>query len=214
MRCDECGQDHDRCLGHRKGSDPLEPCGGWPISGSAGRKCRMHGGGKSSRHGRAAARRVVQQKAMGEIGKLIAKLEIDPASVNYADVLAEQVTTAHVVVAILKLEVAALDTGELYGPDHLGDARPHVLMNMLRDWTSDAAKLSKMAIDAGVDERRVRLAEDRGAQLAAVLEVFAKWVLARVLELGLEESAGVLVRGEIPGALRTAITTTLTSEAG
>lgn len=173
----------------------------------------MHGGGKSSRHGRAAARNLARQQVQGEIGDLLEQLELDPSLVNYAEVLAEQVTLAHALVAVLKLEVAKLDTSSLYGPDHLGDARPHVLMTMLREWVGESARLSKMAIDAGVDERRVQLAEDRGAQIAQVLTVAAGMLFELLVSTGVD--AGLLEKlriEQLPGVFRKAITTTLAGE--
>jgi hypothetical protein len=52
---------------------------------------------------------------------------------------------------------------------HLGDGRPHVFVSMLREWTSELGRLSKLARDAGIDERRVRMNEAEGHFLASVI---------------------------------------------
>lgn len=69
------------------------------------------------------------------------------------------------------------DTGErwrtennaLYGADSKGDGKPHVLVEMYRVWTADHAKACKLALDAGVDERRLRLEEAEVDQLFLAL---------------------------------------------
>lgn len=59
--------------------------------------------------------------------------------------------------------------GAIYGPDHNEDAKPHVLVSMLGEWTDRLAKYSKLALDAGVAEREVRLHEEQGRLVVAVL---------------------------------------------
>lgn len=59
--------------------------------------------------------------------------------------------------------------GAIYGPDHNEDAKPHVLIVMLGEWTDRLAKFSKLALDAGVAEREVRLHEEQGRLVVAVL---------------------------------------------
>lgn len=59
--------------------------------------------------------------------------------------------------------------GALYGPDHNEDAKPHVLVVMLGEWTDRLAKYSKLALDAGVAEREVRLHEEQGRLVVTVL---------------------------------------------
>lgn len=61
-------------------------------------------------------------------------------------------------------------SGALYGPNHQGDGKPHVLVAMLGEWEDRLARLSKLAIDAGVEERRVKIAEDLGRTIVGVLQ--------------------------------------------
>lgn len=57
----------------------------------------------------------------------------------------------------------------LYGPDHLGDARPHVLVTMYLEAIRDHARVAKMAADAGVAERAQALREGEAAAIAALI---------------------------------------------
>lgn len=47
----------------------------------------------------------------------------------------------------------------LWGIDHNGDKVPHVLLQLYEKWTGIYSRSCKMALDAGIDERRVQLAE-------------------------------------------------------
>jgi hypothetical protein len=213
VQCVDCGEIHERCLAHKKRKKPtdlLKPCTNWPLKGSPRRKCRMHGGGANSRHGRVSALRAAQMEIEGEIGDLIERLGLDSSKVNYSEVLAEQVTYAHAVAFVLQLEVRKLRRDQLYGPDHLGDARPHALMLMSLQWTTDAARLSKLAIDAGVDERQVRLAESMAGQMVDVLSAAVAGIIGAVRRLmdqgGLTPaSLAELERSEAPTLIRRAV---------
>lgn len=57
----------------------------------------------------------------------------------------------------------------LYGPDHLGDARRHILVAMWDAERERLANFARIALAAGVDERRVRLAEHQGQSMAGVV---------------------------------------------
>lgn len=49
--------------------------------------------------------------------------------------------------------------GALYGPNHLGDATPSVLVSLYGLWSDRYARACKLALDANIDERLVRNAE-------------------------------------------------------
>lgn len=53
----------------------------------------------------------------------------------------------------------------LYGPDHLGNTRPHVLLSLYGQWMDRYAHACKLALDARVDERMLRLAESDADRL-------------------------------------------------
>ncbi len=57
---------------------------------------------------------------------------------------------------------------EIHGPNHAGDAVPHVLVQMWNQERDRAARFAKLALDAGVVERQVRLAETQGQIIAQI----------------------------------------------
>ncbi|MDQ3660591.1 MAG: hypothetical protein M3454_05935 [Actinomycetota bacterium] len=57
---------------------------------------------------------------------------------------------------------------EIHGPNHAGDAVPHVLVKLWSEERDRAARLAKMAIDAGLAEKQVRLAETQGQIIAKI----------------------------------------------
>lgn len=60
------------------------------------------------------------------------------------------------------------------GPNHLGDGAPDVFVNMYDAERDRLAKLAKMALDVGLEERKVRLDEARALMVAELLRaVFA-----------------------------------------
>lgn len=91
-------------------------------------------------------------------------------------------------------------------------AAPHVFVVMYDEERERLVRWSKMCRDAGVEERRVQLAEDRGAQIARVLTVAAGLMFERLLAAGVGPGLLDGVRGELPGVFRQAITATLAGE--
>jgi hypothetical protein len=93
-------------------------------------------------------------------------------------------------------------------------AAPHVWVVMYDEERERLVRWSKACRDAGVDERRVRLAEDRGAQIAAVLTAAVGALFELLVSSGVDGGLlAELQRERVPGLLRTSITTTLTGEA-
>jgi hypothetical protein len=116
--------------------------------------CRMHCGKKTD-----------QAKSEGQ-ANLIRQRFRDIAADEYldpGDVLAWAVTVAYIDVADYRIQLkdrAAAKDGVAVSADELDR-----LMRM----EADVARMGKMAIDAGVDERRVQMAERVAEQLVAVL---------------------------------------------
>lgn len=57
----------------------------------------------------------------------------------------------------------------LYGRDHKGDGAPHVLIKLWNEERDRLARYCKMALDAGIDERAIALAEGQAQQLVAII---------------------------------------------
>lgn len=164
MQCERCGQTHPRCAGHKRSTG--EPCGNWPIRGSD--KCRMHAG----------------KKAAASIGQHVAEQAVTtyglPADVDPHDALLEEVhrTAGHV--RWLGRIVAELQQGDLVwgvtkdGVERgdivsLSEAAPNVWLTLYHRERVHLVKVAKTAVDAGIDERRVRIAEQQGEIIVQVL---------------------------------------------
>ncbi len=90
------------------------------------------------------------------------RIEID--NVDPLEILLHQLGWASGAARALGRLVSELE--EIHGPNHAGIAVPHVLVRMWSEERDRAARLAKMAIDAGLAEKQVRLAE-RQAQIMA-----------------------------------------------
>lgn len=104
----------------------------------------------------------------------IRAIKVDPTMKDPRDALLETVSIcAQMRDGILEL-IKALEPedyeriGELQSPgmasifpDASRGARAEILLNMLAEWTMNTAKAAKLALDAGVEERLVKLAEQQ-----------------------------------------------------
>lgn len=162
-----------RCSAHS--SRTGEPCGAYAVHGA--NVCRAHGG--SVPHvKRAAARRLAEAAAARAVARETARLggslEVDPL-----DVLLQSVREAWANVAVLRMALEELgvevardgaialperdvewDKGGTHVP-----ARVHILVGMYNEERDRAARYAKLCLDAGVDERRVRVAEQQAQAL-------------------------------------------------
>lgn len=118
-------------------------------------RCVLHGGMTPS-HVRAAER----ERALGEIATMGGAIEVGPI-----ELLLAAVYRAAGVCAWLRLKVEGLRADEL-----VDGGRVSVWAQMEAEWLDRAARYAKMALDAGVAERQVRIAERTGARIAAALE--------------------------------------------
>ena len=164
MHCDRCDTPHERCTGHKRNG---EPCGNWPIDGHD--KCRMHAGVKAEQ----VKQRVSAQRSVATYGL---PLEVDPHDALLAEV---HRTAGHVQwlgQVIADLDQGALNWGmtrEKDGGDDRGttwEAAPPVWVKLYQDERAHLVRVAKAAIDAGIDERRVRLAEEQGQVIVQVLK--------------------------------------------
>lgn len=142
-----------------------------------GTVCASHGG-KSPQAKAAAARRLAEQEAAKAVRLFAAPVDIDPAR---ALVELVQWTAGEVAYWRTQVQQLADDTpekltwgvvrekvgGEDYGTTL--EAKPNVAYLMLTDAQDRLAKYAAAALKAGVEERRVKLAEDQGALVAQVI---------------------------------------------
>jgi hypothetical protein len=207
-----------RCTATRRNG---EPCRSWAIRG--GNVCRKHGGGAPQVRAKANRRLRAKELAThtGRRGKgfdkLIRALEVDAADRGPTEILLDVVYRAYAMVQLFgaivgKLELPregepatevlatdglpALGT-DLYGPDHHGDGKPHVAVVLYQEALTRAAQASKLALDAGVSERLVRVEQEKGRLIAQLINA-----VIDDPELGLSEGQRATARSKAAGHLR------------
>ncbi|MFY1686482.1 hypothetical protein [Plantactinospora sp. WMMB782] len=192
--------DKPKCTGKR--SNGKGRCGKWPMKGQ--KVCRNHGG--ASPQAKAAAEaRLAEQDLRAAVKTYGLPVDISPT-----DALLDEVkwTAGHVRWLrdrIQEMETAALDwgktsevvkdSGEFPGVDVTHSAVPPVLLDLYQRERKHLLDVCKAAIAAGIEERRVRLAESQGALLADVI----RRILA---DLGLTPEQQSRVSEVVPRHLR------------
>lgn len=174
-----------------------------------GDTCRMHGGAAPQVQRRAAAR-VAEENARRAVATYGLPRDMDPAAA-----LLEEVhrTAGHVgwlakrirdldedALAWGLTEVAEKAATEFPGTDRKETARPSVWLDLYHRERAHLVKVSKAALDAGISERLVRLAEQQGAMLAEVIRRSADALLAEVTNT-LDAESAARVRSQWPGWL-------------
>lgn len=167
--CTRCGVAHLTakgglaCSGHSKRTG--QACTNPPMHGQT--VCRMHGGSTAAARA-AGARRVEQARVTAGIGQVLDELEEQLADRDPLEALLDAVVRARAMATVL---------GSMLDADKPGfPAR----LELYERWVAMQARTAKLALDAGVDERQVRIAEAQAEQLATVLRTFAGLLLAAV----------------------------------
>jgi hypothetical protein len=155
--------------------------------------CRSHFG-NAPQVQNAAKRRLARERIEGDLGEWLRSVEMDAADRDPLEILGAELVRQHAITEKLRELVGRLMPGPtaegkagteaaagIYGPNHLGDGAPHVLVEMLKDWSALTARTAKLAADAGLAVRRVELDEAEGALLASVIAA----VFAEILRRGL-----------------------------
>lgn len=178
-------------------------CNRAPINGT--KRCRLHGGATPVAIAK-NERRKDQEAAIREAARLVSARDIDPATA-----LLETVQYTAGEVAYWRTKVNELADDQVAGmgvtktetrvekgqPTDLTttEATTHIYVTQLRDATDRLAKYSALALRAGLEERRVRLAEQQGQLVAQAVR--------RILEdLQLTPEQQTLVGTVVPRALR------------
>lgn len=202
--CERCGQPHAQCSSHRRDG---QPCTQPPMRGQ--RVCRMHGGA-SGRAKAAAERRLQEQAAQAAVVTLGLPVDVSPT-----EALLEEVrwTAGHVQWLrdrVQELEERSdLESDEAHslvwgttkvktgGDDHgtTQEAAPSIWYVLYERERKHLVTVCAAALKAGVEERRVRLAENQGALVADVIR--------RILDaLNLTDQQRELVPTVVPAQLR------------
>lgn len=219
--------DASRCIARSKRSG--EQCKRRPVPGAT--VCAMHGG-KAPQVQRAAARRLALGEAMGELHRLGVPIDVEPADamldmvreaagnvaflrarVQELDQLTRESKELEAALAVLggggkdSREIAQRAPAGIYGQvdPRNWKAERHVIVAMYDEERERLVRWAKACRDAGVDERRVQLAEDQGRMIAAVLRGALEGALQLVVGL-LDPAVATVVRerwaAEVPGIVR------------
>ncbi len=201
--CPRCGEVHERCTGHVDDEAGLRPCRRWPLRGAE--VCTSHGAAAPQVR-KAAGRRVVRDAALAEAARLGGSLDIDPL-----DALLGQVREAAANVEVLRAAIADLGVdvareGAIAIPEQVIEfekggthvpAKVHVLVSLYSEERDRLVKYAKLCLDAGVDERRVTVAEQDAARLgrafAGALDDVAELLSPEARE-GLRAALGTRLR--------------------
>lgn len=168
---------------------PHGPCQQWAGAGTSHKgqgNCKRHGGATPNHQVNVEKKQALERmRTYGE------PIDTDP----HAALLSEINRTAGHVAWLG--EVVGGFTGEQELEQKSGEwgYKPAVLVELYQGERQHLARVCKMAIDAGIAERQVRIAESQGALLADILRgIFEKLVLSKEQK----EIAAV----EVPRALR------------
>jgi len=173
---------------------------GWGTNHAGAGKCRLHGG--STKQGVRRGQIELAAKAMATYGSPV---DIDPVEALLGEV---HRTAGHV--AWLQSRIEALTSDELIwgktetvdktateypGTDTTEQAVPHAWLKLYQQERSHLVSVCKTAIAAGIEARRVKLAEDQGSLMVEVI----RGILGD-LRLSVEQQA--LVADVVPRRLR------------
>jgi hypothetical protein len=149
------------------------PCKKPPMKGAT--RCRRHGG--ASPNAQAAAQ---DRRAERAAGRELARIGITSRDIHPAEALIELVQFTAGEVDYWRRRVSEIDDTDLTwgttrvkeGGDDRGttqEAKPHIAYVMLQQASDRLASYAAAALRAGVEERRVRLAEQQGALVAQAI---------------------------------------------
>jgi len=184
--CGKCNKIHvthwggAACQGHISGSNPLQPCSKAPRAGRP--FCRSHGANLPN-IARAGEQKLALMEAEGEIAQLMR--EVDLPDQHPIDGLLEVVRVSGSMMRLLTIKVGELSedteivevpivndkTGDIkirfevegdafWGVNKDGEKVPHIYVQLLKIWTERYERACAAALAAGIEERRIRLAED------------------------------------------------------
>jgi hypothetical protein len=178
MSDDSDGQgrpDPRKCSGHRSSDGAL--CGNFPRHGS--NVCSYHGG-SAPQVRRAAAQRVMTGKLLAGVATLGLAVE----DVSPAEILLEEVARSAGAVRWLEARIRELDpdaltwglTAEVSGRQSMGPveftehrAGPAQLLLIYQAERTHLVNVCKVTLGAGIEERRVQLAEQLGGVVADMM---------------------------------------------
>ncbi len=162
------------CMGWKaKGKAYCKKPPGWGTWHAGVGRCKLHGGANPD-----YASEVYRLRAIQSVNRYALPIEIDPQ-----EALIQELARTNGLICWLEFKVNQLedsgDESNMVGP--VGGAqggypeyKPNVYYNMLQGERKHFIDVSKACISAGIEERRVRLAEQQGALIAKVIQGILK----------------------------------------
>lgn len=218
--CADCGMIHKTtsgttsCSGHLRGSGKKTPCRRPPNRGMS--VCRLHGGATPVAMEK-AAERLALMSAQGEIADLMRDCDIPDQ--HPVDGLLEVVRVSGSMMRLLTLKVGELteepvvremlvegkdgslstrkytDGEGFWGLNKDGEMVPSIYVTLLKMWTERYERACETALKAGIEERRIRLAEDTS-------ELFFNALTKAIVEAGLDPVARAALQTALANELR------------
>lgn len=183
--------DAPRCTARTRAG---ERCGNFPMRGTT--VCRMHGGSAPAVRA-AAARRLATAEVEAELENLIAFESFqgitDPLQVM-AELAERALATERALAA--RVNFLAQDDRLRYKASGAGTEQLRAEVALWERWHKQAAHLADRLAAHNFEERRVRVSEEQGQQVAIVLRVILERMLAGVIAAdGLSVDAQDAIRG-------------------
>jgi hypothetical protein len=153
------------CTAHRTNG---LPCAHHAMHGQT--VCYTHGGA-TQKSRKAAERRLAEQKLTGQIERLGIPVEVEPIKALLAALYESAGICAYLRSEISKRQELAEDgPGSVLTQHDPAGVRESALLKMYLESVERLARISKTALDAGIDERTVRMTEQQGELLVRVVE--------------------------------------------
>lgn len=184
----------------------LRPCRKAPMRGLA--VCKSHGG-RSPAAKAAGLRRLEERRVESALGKLLADAGAEAKGRGAEEVLLEQLWRASAMARLLEVRVGERGEDGLLSENSRRERVEHPLAAMLAKWTVEAAKLAKLALDANIAEREVRLVEGQAQMLADAMRTFGASFLELVFQaVDVDQGARRRLEDAVPELMRSAMTRT------
>lgn len=193
----ECGSVHPRgCHGHVKARDgePRRPCSKSPIRG--GTVCPQHGG-NAGQVRKTAAKNLDRAKKRQALATYMRGLGTPP-DIDPRDALLTLISWKNAEVEFLREKVMTIEDGDIvwgeveytdqtgmdYGTKRVQKAAPSIWLELYHRAQDQLATYTTKAIAAGLEERRVRVAESIGVMVIGVLRAISMDVQVAIQQAG------------------------------
>lgn len=166
------------CGGRTTSGAPCRRPKGWDTPHPGIGRCKLHGGSTRNH-----IKHAEKERRKGEIGKLIEEISRDSDS-DQVGTISEAVTVARRMMRATDVLVRELD--DLVAKTGEDGWEQHDLVAQLQQWTTNAAKIAKLGLDAGIDERRQSLQEEQAELMAQGFRTLIDGFTAALARAGLE----------------------------